>query len=447
MQQKTHFTDSLLRIDRRLFAYYRDWARTRFWLIPATMCLAALSTALLCLYVDRNVDQMRPLLPSFTLDTQSARNLMGIVATSVIGVGGVSFSITMVALSLTSGQYGPKVLRQFLSSYSSKISLGMFFSTAIFSIAVFVGIGSGEVPRLSVLVAIGLAGTSLIEFMRFVHRTTSDLQADKIIQRLGVELKEHLHALAILGSQNDTSRSSRTEQWRRSSRSLRCASLKSTVGGYIQTIDHAGLLLLLESKDATAILTIQPGDFLVSGETLLRMRSATSIDTQELEEELGKIVTTGPVRTAVEDPQFPITQIQQIAARALSPGVNDPGTAISCIDSLTQALTEIVDARLPGAVLADSKGKHRLLTKALSFPALIDFTFSPTRLLIGANLTVADCLLHSLERLARITTCSGRREVLCRQGTLLMERIRREELSDYDTRELERMYQRLARIS
>ncbi|GAB5413701.1 MAG: hypothetical protein Cons2KO_13040 [Congregibacter sp.] len=368
---------------------------------------------------------------------------MGIVATSVISVGGVSFSITMVALSLTSGQYGPKVLRQFLSSVSSKVSLGLFFSTALFAVAIFIGMGSAEVPRLSVLTAIALAGLSLLEFMRFVHRTTSDLQADKIIQRLGEELRNHLLKL-VDEERGDAPRRSRgSRQWRALSRGVQRHTAASKKSGYVQTIDYHGALECLRLADATAILAVHPGNFVVAGQQLFTVWVDAGSDISNLQGQLLRSVTTGEIRTSVEDPQFPITQIQQIAARALSPGVNDPGTAISCIDSITQAFAVVMSAEFPGATLLDEEDSPRLLTLSTGFTHLVDFTFSPLRLMTGTNLTVANCLLDSLLQLIRLTDVADRREPLLRQGELLMDSVRRHGFSDFDLRELECRFRRL----
>jgi len=103
------------------------------------------------------------------------RRVLGIIAGSVIGVGGVTFSVTMVALTLISGQYGPKVLRDFFGNNHSKVTLGLFLGTYVYALIVLSGYGAVDNPRLTVLIALFLAFAALIGFVNFIHRTAKDL--------------------------------------------------------------------------------------------------------------------------------------------------------------------------------------------------------------------------------------------------------------------------------
>jgi uncharacterized membrane protein len=176
-----------------------DWIRTSIWIIPSVLCAAAILLALLALEIDRNCTGCGQFLPALSLDADAARQLMGVVATSLISVGGVSFSVTMVALTLTSGQYGPKVLRYFLEDTRGKVSLGLFFAAAVYALIVSVALTDQDQPRGTVVLALGLAILAIIEFIGYIHRTASSLQADQLIQRLGQQLRQDMARLRKLG--------------------------------------------------------------------------------------------------------------------------------------------------------------------------------------------------------------------------------------------------------
>jgi len=110
----------------------------------------------------------------------SARQILGVIAGSIIGVGGVALSVTMVALTLTSGQYGPKILRNFLEDGLGKVTLGLFLGTYVYTLIVLTGYAQARSPQFTVLVSLLLALFALFAFVGFIHRTATDLQAEKI---------------------------------------------------------------------------------------------------------------------------------------------------------------------------------------------------------------------------------------------------------------------------
>lgn len=409
---------------------YWEWARTSIWLIPTGLCVAALFLAVFMLSLDRGCTVCSAYLPGLDLDVAAARQLMGVLATSLLSVGGVSFSVTMVALTLTSGQYGPKVLRYFLGDTRSKLSLGLFFAAAVYALVVSIALATGDKPRLSIFLALALAMLAIIEFIGFIHRTASDLQADQLIQRLGRELRGDMARLCTLSDASD--RRSGTAPWRQAVRGLQRSSMVTTREGYVQTADYGEIAAALRAADARGLLRLRPGDFSVKGTELIRIWHAGQLDGEKLRGALNSAIVMGPIRTPIQDPEFPITQIQQIAARALSTGINDPGTAITCIDWLTLALAEVVDGPLPGCLLLDEEDEPRLLVRGPTFASLLDLIFSPLRQFTSSDLQVASCLLDSLNRLACLTDRPDRLALILKQGERVCEQVARENHPSYD---------------
>ncbi|MDP5070355.1 MAG: DUF2254 domain-containing protein [Congregibacter sp.] len=437
----------MTRLDRRVVHYYLEWARTRFWLIPISMCVIALLLALATLELDRHCNWCAQLSPVSGLGIDATRNLMGVLATSILSVGGVSFSITMVALSMTSGQYGPKVMRYFLADTRSKVSIGLFFATALFALVVFVGVEEPLQPRLTVFAAVSLALLALMEFMRFIHRTSTDLQADEIIQRLGRQTRADLSHLQEHSPKYCAERVADTQQWRQAARKLQAAQIPSPSEGYIQTIDFDGLVANLAAQESLALLRVRPGDFVLCKDPVLSLWSTSGVGEESLDNKHSSFITAGSIRTAADDAQFPITQIQQIAARALSPGINDPGTAITCIDWLTVCLAEIVDSDLVQNVFVDAQGEPRLLIPRLDFEIFCDNVYSPPRRLTADNIPVAICLMDSKIRLAKLTQRPERLGVIQKHATLLMDCVERAGHCDYDLRMVRQRYQKVRRLT
>jgi uncharacterized membrane protein len=436
-------TESRSPLDSALLQRYWDWARTSIWLLPTALCLFAALLALLFLQLDRSCDACRILMPALEMDVAAARQLMGVLVTSVLSVGGVSFSVTMVALTLTSGQYGPKVLRHFLEDTRSKVSLGLFFATAVYALAISIFLNAGDQPRLTVSVALVLAILAFIEFIGFIHRTASDLQADQLIQRIGRQLREDMGRLREV--EGDSDRQHGTAQWRRATRGLERVAIASSKEGYIQTTDFSQMAADLAAYDSLAMLRVRPGDFLVKGVELMCLWRPADVDEPALVRKLESAVAVGLIRTPIQDPEFPITQIQQIAARALSTGINDPGTAITCVDWLTLALAEVVDADFPGATVLDAQGNPRLLTRPMGFASALNAVYSPLRQFTASDLPVTLCLLESLSRLAACTRRADRLALLREQGKRVWKEVLAENHPGYDLAPVRQRYRQLLR--
>ena len=421
----------------------REQLQTSIWFIPLLLCITALCLAVVMLWIERELQWHLAILQTFSMEVTSARNVLGVIAGSVLSVGGVVFSVTMVALTLTSGQYGPKVLRQFLGDDVSKVSLGMFLGTSLYCLLVLAAYQDSDQPSVTVVTALILTIVALGGFIRFIHHTATDLQADQIIQRIGADLN---HSLAELTAQkNLDGRRSDTVSWRKNARGKRGIAVASKVDGYVQGIDYAGLVTWCMNNKCVAHLTVRAGDFLLPGTSLLKLYGLDNTLNEEAVNTLRGYIRCGPMRNPVQDPEFPITQLNQLAARALSPGINDPGTAITCIDWFSMALSRIVDRDMPGRIFLDEKDEPRLLVRFTDFPGILKAFYAPSRQFACDNIPVLISLADSLIRLSQLTTRQCRLDVLCEQGELLLEAVERGQHADHDLRDFRQRYHKLIR--
>ena len=419
----------------------REKLQVSIWLIPLVLCVAGFALALLLLWVERSVPMLDSALQFVSMSVTSARQVLGVIATSVLSVGGVVFSVTMVALTLTSGQYGPKVLRQFLSDRLSKISLGLFLGTSVYSLVTLAGYGDTDQPNITVMVALVLTILSLAGFIGFIHNTATDLQADQIIQRIGGELQHLLSQLAEDG--NRAGRNDDLASWRRAARASRPVVIAARVSGYVQNIDYPSLVRWSEDVDCRLQVRVRAGDFMLGGATLAKIYGG---DPQSLAGKLDSLhncFLTGPMRTPVQDPEYPITQLNQVAARALSPGINDPGTAITCVDWFSMALGQIVDQDLPGKVFLDSEQGARVLARYTDFNGILKAFYAPARQFSRGNIPVLIALVQSLDGLAQLTTRRSRLAAIARAGSLVYEEIGRGDHLEDDLRDFRQRYSKL----
>ena len=243
------------------FAYLRERLRTSLWPIPAALCLAGGVTAVLMLWLDTRFQITVDDSPWSALGNDTVQRVIAVIAGSIIGVGGVAFSITMVALTLTSGQYGPKILRNFLEDRTSKVTLGLFLGSYAYSLITLSGFTLVETPRFSLLGALASAFAALFAFVQFMHRTATDLQADQIVQRIGRQLHHTLSDMADV--KHGPRRSDDTAHWRRATRGCRRFELAATQHGYVQAIDYQGLSRLCAKHDCTLMVRARAGDFLI----------------------------------------------------------------------------------------------------------------------------------------------------------------------------------------
>lgn len=430
---------------RGRLAYLRERLNTSLWPIPVALCVAGILLALLALWLDLRLPPPSSGSGWLALEIDAARRVLAVIAGSIIGVGGVAFSITMVALTLTSGQYGPKVLRSFLEDTASKVTLGLFIGTYGYGLVALSGHTLVDNPRVTLVAALALALASLFAFVHFIHRTATELQADQIIHRIGDQLRGTMRTM--IADQGRRSRDHDTAPWRRAARGRARLCIAAQRHGYVQAIDYDGVLRWAAENDCLVLLRIRGGDFVIQGTCTFVVYAAAQHSPEAPLEQLNACVVLGPVRTAVQDAEYPISQINQLAARALSPGVNDPGTAITCIDWLTLALAEVIDGELVGGIHLDARDQPRLLARGIGFAGLAKAIYTPLRQYAQTDLAVCIRLLESLCGLAQLTRRRDRLSQLQHHGDLVVDGLARLELPRADMLDVQRRYRRLQTLT
>lgn len=397
---------------RLRFGALREYLRTGLWFVPAVCVAIAVAGAWLSLALDRGRAGGGFL--AFTGSPESAQTLLSAIASSIVTLTALVFSVTVVALQLASSQYSPRVLRSFLRDRLSQAALGVFLATFVYTMLVLRSIRSsgderlGFVPEISVNVAYGLVGLSLCFFVAYIHHVAQSMQASSIVAEVAAESRDALRRLyPTTGTETvDASRAA-----------LRSAGVVvgSQHSGYLQAVDEDRLLELASEHDLQVQLIPSVGDFVADG---ARLMIVTGRCDEQLTEELRSCTALGGRRTMQQDPRFGFRQLVDIAEKALSPGINDPTTAVEATDRILELMVVLADREIPSPLREDEAGVVRLELPRPSWEDFVALAFDEIRHYGQGSSQVTQRLRTALDELCRLTVPERRAPLLERLDLL-----------------------------
>ncbi|MEX0998786.1 MAG: DUF2254 family protein [Thermodesulfobacteriota bacterium] len=215
--------------------------------------------------------------------------------------------------------------------------------------------------------------------------------------------------------------------------------------GYLRTIDNIGILDIAIDEDLILKVENYPGDFIVKGSPIVRIWPANKVDT-EIQSKIRGTLLIGNQRTSEQDTEFAIDQLVEIAVRSLSPGINDPFTAIMCIDHLSVALSKVGDRVIPSVFRYDKNNKLRVIAKPKTFDDLMNSAFNQIRQYGRTSVSVTIRLLESLIVIAS-NTDRDRDKKSIRQHAEMIKRGSDEALpEELDRKDVDQRYMQLIAI-
>lgn len=407
----------------------RDTLADSFWFLPALMALLAAGAALGSVALDhalgsRWVDEMEWV---WSGGADGARGVLSVVAGSVMTVVSIVFSLTVTTLAQTSSHFGPRVLRNFTSDRGVQFTLGTFIATFIYCLLVLRTVRSVDessfVPYLSVNIGVLMALASLAVLIFFIHHVSRSIQGEHLIAEAGEEFQRTLPALfperageARSGACTAAPQAPDESRWREA------PAVKSSGTGYLQRVDGAALLRLAGEHDLILRLEKRPGDFVNGEAPLLRALCAQNgrPDMPEgVEGELRACFSLGRLRTPHQDALYTVQQLVEIAAHALSPGINEPFTALTCIDWLGAALRGVARRDPPEPLRRDEAGRLRVIAPALDFGEIAGAVFDQIRLYGAENPAALLRLLEIIGETAPVLKRAGDRDALIFHAKLI----------------------------
>ena len=406
-----------------------------YWFVPGLLALGSVLLAILMVWIDTGEDKLtwlRNLSFIYLNQPDAARTLLSSIASSMIGVAGVTFSITMVVLSLTSGQYGPRLLGNFMRDRGNQIVLGVFIGNFIYCLLVLRTVRSADesgaltafVPHLAVTFSVLLAAFGLGVFIYFIHHTAQSIQASSIITTIADKLEslikklypeEQLSHQRGLSDEAQRVASSVPEDFDDEAHSVR---MKRSA--YLQTVGTQDLVAAAKEHNVILKVTHRPGTFLLERRPLLHVWPAERLD-DELEGELRSAFSFGPRRTPLQDFDFLFDQLTEVALRALSPGINDPVTAIECINRIGEGFNLLASREPISPYFCDDEGELRLIYTQINISDLVANTFGPLRRFSGDNMMVSMHMLQTIKVLRTLNDHPELNDALIEQANLILE--------------------------
>lgn len=404
---------------------YNLWAsmQTSFWLIPGLMAFLAIGAAFLMIHVDKRLTLDSSFVAGFPYmgGPEGSRAILSSIAGSMITVAGVIFSITIVALTLASSQFGPRLLRNFIKDRGNQVVLGAFISAFIYCLLVLRTVQSARepvfLPSISVTFAMALALANFGLLIYFIHHVSTSIQADRVIATVFAELQEHLERLFPDPLDLEENPGPEEEPQSEAARYSQAHHISAPHSGYLQAIDTDGLLKIARKNDYILHLRFRPGEFVVEDSTLATVRCTLRPD-ESLAGRIAASFILGPQRVPDQDPEFAVHQLVEIAVRALSPGINDPFTAISCIDRLGSALCRLTNKAFPASHRYDNQGNLRVVLKTVSFSGIVNAAFDQIRQYGRSSVAVIIRLLETLAVVASHAQNSEQRQAVLRQANM-----------------------------
>jgi uncharacterized membrane protein len=396
----------------------REALRTNLWLVPAVEVIAAVVLFAATYALDRAAFAGDFRLPGWLLSgsPDAARQILTAIAAAIITVVGVVFSIVIVALTLTSTQFGPRMLRNFIRDRGTQVTLGTFVATFVYAVLALGAIGQGGpafVPHISVTVTLALMVADLAVLIYFLHHITTQIQLPQVIASIASDLAAAIELQAGDGAAESGNAAARL-----------VAGLHGPGGevaaprsGYLQYIQHRLLVRLAAELGVVIHLRYRPGHFLVQGHPYATVWPAGAAD--RVARELARAHVTGPYRTLAQDVSFGVDQLVEIALRALSPAVNDTFTALTCIDWIGDSLCKVTGRWHPTRVYRDAAGVVRLVTTETTYERLVQRAFEKIR---QAGRGMPAIMIRQLDALAKImdrTAAPSDRQLLLDQAAMI----------------------------
>lgn len=384
---------------------YNYWQLTRdsLFYLPVVVCLFYIAGIAACYAVDTIYPESLAKVPfMYRGGIEDAKAIVRLLMSAMITMTTLAVSLTMVVLSLSASQLGPRLIKIFLSDRKTQIFIGVFFGSITFLFALLVILHdrslARETPYLCVTAALAASFANLFVLLGFVSHVARGGIADNVISKVGDELQKSIRRLTKGSKGEENGRKKYIEGLEETFADAR--DVFSCAGGYVQTINYQTILALATERDIAVQLDVSAGHYVLAGEKIGRVSTPRDFTAEDEQSLIGAIVL-GQVRTPSQDIEYSARHLVEVGLRALSPGINDNFTAISALDKLSSALGILLREDLPRRVFHDDNGKLRLVGNAASEPQIIFNAFSAIR---DAGQGKPDVMRHMLEIIGVLKT-------------------------------------------
>ena len=347
-------------------------------------------------------------------DPQVAQVILAGIAASIMTVVSIVFAILLMTLTLASMQFSPRIIVSFSRDRVTQWTLGIFLGTFLYCMAALPAARSLPQPFAPVATVLGAMVLALIcvgLLLFFIHHISQAISVNHIVDRIAVETEAMIdeimpwpHRLDHHVKDAEPLRPNPSE-----------VAVLSEASGYIRFVDTRRLVALAKHYHVTIRVLRRVGHFVPEGIPLMMVSKGNRLPPEGTAELLAAF-DLGPTRTLQQDVEFGVLQIVDVALKAISPAVNDPTTAINCIDQLSRILIRFASREPPEDLLYDPPGIVRASIGSIHFGRLLEAAFEQIRMYSKTDVAVSLRALRALGDIAASTPDPEFRRILVEQG-------------------------------
>ena len=407
---------------RFLFRHIVYNLRGGFLVRPVTIALALGCGGAVLSWIEESEPSIGDWVPRVLFFSHSdpgvAQVILSDIATSTMTVVSIVFAILLMTLTLASMQFSPRIIVSFARDRVTQWTLGIFLGTFLYCMAALPAahtLPNPFAPVVTVMGAIVLAIVCVALLLFFIHHITQAISVNHIVDRIASETEVVVDEVMPLPRRHvhvETSDSVEAGTWE--------TTLLNDISGYIRFVDLKQLLSLATSLHVKVQVVRRVGQFVPAGTPLLMVNKTERLSREAITA-FREAFDFGPTRTLQQDVEFGVLQIVDIALKAISPAVNDPTTAIGCVDQLTRILIRFASRDMPDPRLYDLRGVARVSIQWIDFDRLLDSAFEQIRMYSKGDIAVSLRLLRALGDIAITTNDADLRESLFERGRRVVE--------------------------
>jgi uncharacterized membrane protein len=378
--------------------------RGGFLIRPLAIALVLGSAGALFSWLEETTPEVSAWIPKAIFpshaDPQVAQVILGGIGASIMTVVSIVFAILLMTLTLASMQFSPRIMLGFVRDGVTQWTLGIFLGTFSYCMAALPAARSQPVPFAPVATVLGamlLALACVAWLLFFIHHISHAISVNQIVDKIASETE------AVVDDAMPWPRKvTRMDVEERIDDLKWESSICSVTSGYIRYIDIKRLTALAKAYHLKIRVLRRVGHFVPEGVPLLMVSRAERAEPARIEA-LRAAFDVGPSRTLQQDIEFGVLQIVDIALKAISPAVNDPTTAISCVDQLSRILIRVASREPAESRLYDPPGVLRVFIPWLGFERLLDSAFEQIRMYSKSDVSVSLRILRALSDIATTT--------------------------------------------
>ncbi|ASN07120.1 DUF2254 domain-containing protein [Virgibacillus necropolis] len=409
--------------------------RDSFWFIPAVYGVASILLVFLITITDGwLIGSFKNSIPKLLLTTNNiAVDLYASLVTGILTMTTISFSVIMVVLTTYSTQFSPRTLQDFMKSRTTQHVLGVYCLGFIFALIHLLTAGK-ESSVVGPIVMVIVAIINLAFFVYFIHHSARWIQVNNLIAKIrddGSQVIKSTYKNYDFYEYEDWDEAELKDLQSRNKRIIYAYD-----SGYIQKVDWENLVRQAAKQGCTLHIHAQVGDFVTKGLPVMSV-----IETEECDDnhDFKHFLVIGNERTDLQDIEFILQKLVEIALRAISPAINDPHTAINCLNRIGALLSEIGSTYNENRYYTDNNKHLRLICEPKTFEDYLYKSFYQIRHYGKDDVSMLYAMIEVLYKTA-VVSDKPIKQKIWNFHYYIMDVVEWESFSDLDREHLLKMY-------